>query len=406
MTAAGGALMGPAGAVPMPAPDTRKAVAHLVTPYLFSTGSWIHGQLLNNPRYRAVVMTQKTENLDVFPFEPVYDLSRRRAGVPGSGLVFEFSKYVLGRFPAAPYLEAARMQKVVLFHAHLGWEAARTIHLRRRLGVPFVTSFYGRDATMIPRKIRWKVLYKRLLAEGDLFIAEGGRMARTLEEIGAPREKIRVVHLGTDLDRIPFAERRPRPDGKATGLIAASFRPKKGIPYALEALARVAPRYPGLRLRVIGDGPMRAQIEARAARSDLSGRIDLLGYLPFPKYLKELRAADFMMAPSVTAPDGDTEGGAPVCLLDGQAAGLPIIASEHCDIPEVTLPGVSAFLSPERDVDSLARNLEALLSMPERWAEMGRAGRAHVEAEFDLRRQGERMADVYDEVLALGRASG
>lgn len=380
----------------------RPTVAHLITPYLFATGSWIHAQLMNNPRYRAIVLAQATENLEIFPFEPVHDLSRARR----SSASFAFSKYILGRFPAGPYVLPARAERAVLLHAHLGWEAARTIHLRRRLGLPFVASFYGRDATQVPRNPYWRLLYRKLFAEGDLFVAEGTFMGRTMEKLGCPREKIRVVHLGIDLSRIPFAARRPGPDGRIIGLIAASFREKKGIPYALEAVARAAKRFDGLRLRVIGDGPMRREIEGRIARADLAGRVDLLGYRPFPEYLLELQRAQFLMAPSVTARDGDSEGGAPVCILEAQAAGMPVIASEHCDIPEATVPGGSALLSPERDVAALAANLERLLERPEEWEAMGRAGRAHMESQFDVRRQGARMADLYDEALAMGPLKG
>ena len=379
--------------------DARPTVAHLVTPYLFVTGSWIHAQLLHNARYRAVVVTQGTENLDTFPFEPVYDLSHGRS--MGQRVRFAAQKYLWGRFPAGPYKDVAAREKVVLLHAHQGWEGARAVHLRRALGVPIVTSFYGRDATMLPRSAYWRALYARLFRQGDLFVAEGMCMGRTLEAIGCPADKIRVVHLGVDLERIPFAERRPKPSGAATGLIAASFREKKGLIYALEALARVAPRWPGLRLRVIGDGPLRGEIERRIARADLAGKVDLLGYRNGPAYLEELRNADFMMAPSVTASDGDCEGGAPVCLLDAQAAGLPVLATTHCDVPEVTVPGGSALLAPERDVARLAENLERLLAHPEEWPAMGRAGRAHVEAGFDVNRQGERMAELYDDALKL-----
>jgi colanic acid/amylovoran biosynthesis glycosyltransferase len=377
--------------------DERPAVAHLVTPYLFVTGSWIHAQLRHNPRYRPVVMTQATENPDLFPFEPVYDFGRGRS--IAAHAAFAFEKYALGRFPAGPYRDVAARERVVLLHAHQGWEGARTVHLRTLLRAPLVTSFYGRDATMLPRKAYWRRLYARLFREGDLFVAEGPHMGRTLEAIGCPPERIRVVHLGVDLAGIPFVERRPDPTGKVTGLIAASFREKKGIAYALEALARVTPRHPGLRLRIVGDGPLRREFERRIAQPDLAGKVELLGYRGFPAYLEELHEADFLMVPSVTAADGDCEGGAPVCLLDAQASGLPILATTHCDIPEVTVPGRSAFLAPERDAAALAERLERLLIHPEEWPAMGRAGRAHVEAEFDVRKQGERMADLYDDAL-------
>ena len=168
---------------------------------------------------------------------------------------------------------------------------------------------------------------------------------------------------------------------------------------ARPATVPLRPRFPQLRLRVVGDGPLRPQIEQRIARADLAGHVDLLGYLPYPAYREELARAHFLLAPSCTARDGDTEGGAPVCLLEAQASGLPVVATTHCDIPAVTLPGKSALLAPERDAVALARCLEELLLHPERWGEMGRAGRGHIEAEFDIRRQVQRMGEVYRELL-------
>ena len=141
------------------------------------------------------------------------------------------------------------------------------------------------------------------------------------------------------------------------------------------------------------------EIEGRVRSHGLGDRIDLLGYRPYPEYLEELARAHFLLAPSITAADGDSEGGAPVCLIDAQALGVPIVATTHCDIPEVTRPDGSALLAPERDVPALADRLDELLSHPERWAAMGRAGRAHIEAEFDIRTQVDRMADLYEELL-------
>jgi len=405
----------------------RPTVAHLVTPYLFSTGSWIHSQLMYNRDFRPIVITQRTENLDLFPFEPVYNLAARGP----ARLAAMAEKYLHGAYPPGPYRDILEREAVDLLHAHLGWEGARTVTLSRGPRRPFVVSFYGRDAGLLPRKLYWRILYKRLFKLADRVLAEGPHMGRVLAQIGAPPEKIRVVHLGIPLEEFPFAERGAATAGEAaapaageanpaaaavsealhadggeglgsgsvTALMAASFREKKGIAYALEAVARLAPRHPGLRLRVIGDGPLRPQFEARISRPDLRGRVELLGYQPYPVYRRELAAAQIFLAPSVTAADGDTEGGAPVCLLEAQASGLPIVATTHCDIPEVTRPGASALLAPERDAARLAELLEELLLHPERWPAMGRAGRAHVEAEFNIRTQVERMNAVYRELL-------
>lgn len=376
---------------------TPTTIAHLITPYLFRTGSWIHSQLTHNNEFRPIVVTQQTENPAAFPFSPIFDLAPRSAGAARPW--FLFSKFVLGRFPAAPYREIFAREGVRLAHAHLGWEGARTAHLARHPRLPFVVSFYGLDAGPTPRRAYWRPLYKRLFATADRVLAEGPHMGRVLAEIGAPEDRVRVIHLGIPLQEFPFAERLDPGDDPVVGLIAASFRQKKGIIYALEAVARLAPKHPRLRLRIVGDGPLHAEILARTQAPDLAGRVALLGYQPYEVYKRELTRAHFLMAPSITADDGDTEGGAPVCLLEAQATGLPVVASTHCDIPEVTRPGHSALLAPERDVGSLAACLDDLLSHPQRWPEMGRAGRAYMEAEFDIDRQVVRMNEVYRELL-------
>lgn len=372
-------------------------IAHLVTPYLFSTGSWVHSQLTRNREFRPIVIAQQLERPEQFPFEPVFDLSPRSRGAARPW--FLASKFLLGRFPARPYRQIIAREEVGLLHAHHGWEGARTVHLSRRRRLPFVVSFYGRDASLLPRKAYWRGLYKRLFASADRVLAEGSHMAGILTRIGAPAGRVRVVHLGIPLDEFPFHERHDPGDDPVVGLMAGSFREKKGTLHALEAVARLGPKYPRLRLRVIGDGPLRAAVLGRSQEPDLVGRVTLLGYQPYSSYKKELERAHFLMAPSVTAADGDTEGGAPVCLLEAQASGMPVVATTHCDIPEVTRPGESALLAAERDDDALAACLDELLSSPQRWPQMGRAGRAHMEAEFDIDRQVRRMNDIYRELL-------
>ncbi len=375
----------------------KPTVAHCVSPYLFLTGSWIHSQLKFARRHRPVVFTQSTENLDVFPFEPVHVTG------PQSGLdrlTYPFSRLVLGRFPAAPYARAVQETQARLLHAHLGWEGARVAPVARRLGLPLIVSFYGRDATLLPRKLYWRRLYRPLFRTATRILAEGHHMAKTLAEIGAPEDRIRVIHLGVDPGGFHFAERKAPAAGEPIiGLISASFREKKGIEYAIEATAQVREKHPAFRLRIVGDGPLRPHLESRITELGLSDVVELLGYQPYPVYREELERAHLFLAPSVVAKDGDTEGGAPVCLIDAQACGLPILATTHCDIPEITSPDQSSVLVPERDANALAEALNRLLSQPQSWADMGRKGRAHVEAEFDISRQVDRMADLYDEVL-------
>ncbi len=114
--------------------------------------------------------------------------------------------------------------------------------------------------------------------------------------------------------------------------------------------------------------------------------------------MEEARRHHVFVAPSVTAGDGDTEGGAPVSLIEMSASGMMIASSTHCDIPGVIVDGRTGFLSPERDVDALTANLRRIVTERDAWPAMQAAGRAHIEAEFDARRQGERLAAIYHEI--------
>ena len=74
---------------------------------------------------------------------------------------------------------------------------------------------------------------------------------------------------------------------------------------------------------------------------------------------------------------------------------MPVVSTLHCDIPYVTRPGESALLVPERDSAALAEALRTLLDHPERWEEMGRAGRRHIEANHDITREAGRLEERY-----------
>ena len=181
-------------------------------------------------------------------------------------------------------------------------------------------------------------------------------------------------------------------------LTYAAFREKKGLIYALRAFQKVCELYPEVRMRMIGDGLLRGEIEAEIGRLGLGDRVMLLGMQSHKASLGELGRAAVLLYPSVTASDGDTEGGAPVGLIEAMASGVPVVSSIHADIPHVVRDGECGLLFSEKDVAGLAEGLDLLLGSAERRAEMGREGRKHVEVHHNLRRQGEHLEEIYDRV--------
>lgn len=101
----------------------------------------------------------------------------------------------------------------------------------------------------------------------------------------------------------------------------------------------------------------------------------------------------------------DTEGQVLV-LQEAQACGLPVLATDHNGFPEGMLPGLSGFLVPERDVDSMAEKLAYMIEHPHLWPGWGRAGRAHVEAHYDIRKLSLRLEQLYRQAILTYRSAG
>ena len=296
-----------------------------------------------------------------------------------------------------------------LTHAHFGPSGYGFLKLKKIFNIPLVTTFYGYDLSLLPSQHpKWKMKYKKLFREGEIFLVEGNHMKKCLIELGCPEEKIIVQHLGIDLDLIKLVPRKLGEEKEIKILISSSFREKKGIPYAIEAFGRVKQAHPDLKLNltIIGDSggspaeeAEREKIFGVIQKYNLKDCVNMLGYQPYPVFLRELYRHHIFLHPSVHASDGDTEGGAPVSIIEASASGMPILSTTHCDIPEVVIGGESGYLVPERDTDALAEKLEFLVLNSDLWGNMGLSGREHIEKNYDVKKQVQRLEEIYDEIL-------
>ena len=293
-----------------------------------------------------------------------------------------------------------------ILHSHFGHYGWAELGAARSAGVKHVVTFYGLDVNFLPRQnARWgDKRYPELFSQIDLILCEGSHMGRCIAELGCPAHKIKVQHLGIRIDEIEFAPRSWHKGDPFRVLIAASFREKKGIPYALEALAKIQHRV-DLEITVIGDaGPEpRNQREKEKILSIIEKhgfkKIRLLGYQPQHVLMEEAYQHHIFLSPSVTASDGDTEGGAPVSLIEMSASGMMVVSTTHCDIPEVIVHKKTGLLAPERDAESLANHLIWLIEHPDQWEAMLQAGRQHVQTHYDAQTQGQQLANHYQDLV-------
>ena len=385
-----------------------KHVLHSFSCWLPRTQTWCHTQIRHLPsEIRSHVVCETTANLDEFPVARLHAVDAE----PWPRRIVEKVLRRLKHRRHPDYLrDCMRRLRPDLVHSHFGSIGWQDHALAREAGAPQVVTFYGADVTYLPRRDpRWRERYAGLFAGVGRVLCEGPHMARRVEGLGCPAGRIRVHHLGVSVGEIPCEPRTRRAEEPLRVLVAASFVEKKGIPDGIEALGRVAAETP-VELTLIGDAAAdprcRGQKEAILAaleRTGLGTGARLLGYQPHRVFFEELRRAHVFLAPSRTASDGDTEGGAPVGIIEASASGMPVVSTTHCDIPEVIRHRKSGLLAEEGDVGGLARHLSWIAAHPERWSEMGRAGRRHVEAEFDARTQARRLAAIYEELFAAPR---
>jgi colanic acid/amylovoran biosynthesis glycosyltransferase len=384
-------------------------VAHIVSRYYTLTQNWIRTQVKHLIRYRPLVLTWRTENLEDDWIPEYYALSER----PGwESLVNRALRRVLGYYPS--FCRAIRRSRSRAIHAHFGPRGHLALPLAKATSLPLITTFYGYDLALLPeRDPVWRQRYRDLFEQGARFLVEGHHMARQLQNLGCPESKITVQHLGIELARFPFQPRHLAEGEPLRILVAARFAEKKGIVYAIEGVGSLLQMGVDARLTIIGDASrseksqaVKKEVLAAIQRAGSADCVDLRGMQPRHELTKAYYEHHVFLQPSVRTSDGDNEGGAPVTLIEAEATGMPVVATYHCDIPEVVQDGITGLLAPERDSDALAYHLLSLATNPHQIEKMGEAGREHIIAEYDAEQQGQRLEMIYDEVTQYSGESG
>ncbi|WEX74438.1 glycosyltransferase [Sinorhizobium numidicum] len=278
-----------------------------------------------------------------------------------------------------------RLNECDVIVAHFGHNGARAARLKKwkRLRPPIVTIFHGYDVG-VPLRERDLRRYNDLFEYGALNLTVNDFFRQALVEAGAPEAKVAVHHMGIDLRKIPYEWKSWQ--GSPLQLISVCrLAEKKGVEFALRALAKLRAGAPGLawHYTIIGDGPLRQELEVLASELGINEQVSFLGSLAHEDVKQWLRRSHVFVLPSVTASNGDVEG-IPVALMEAMAAGLTVVSSYHSGIPELIEDQKTGFLAAERDVDTLANRLHFVAEHPEQCERIALQARRKVEAEFDM----------------------
>lgn len=224
--------------------------------------------------------------------------------------------------------------------------------------------------------------YDEFFESCDLFMPVCEVFKKKIESLGCDSSKVQVHYSGIDCSRFTFRVREFPTQGTLNIVSAGRFVEKKGLIYAIKAIAQLLKTYPRIRYTIIGDGVLKSVYRRFINRAGLSKQIIIDGWHPHDEYIALLDKAHIFILPSVTA-DNDDQEGIPNVLKEAMAMGLMVVATHHSGNSELIQDKISGFLVSERNSMAIAKAVTYLLENPQEWESIQRVAHYLVNKNFD-----------------------
>ncbi|HZN02441.1 MAG TPA: glycosyltransferase [Candidatus Polarisedimenticolia bacterium] len=298
-----------------------------------------------------------------------------------------------------------RRERIDVLHAHLFYANLAARFVGRLANVPVIlAAHHDTDVWMGPHHR----LLERLTAPLSHRVLACSEAVRryAIDRHGIRAERVVTLRNAIDPEAAPAgsgarararAEFQASEDDRVAGTLGRLDEPKKGLRVFIAAAARVAAADPHACFVLIGDGPARAGLERKAAALGLGDRVRFLGERT--DALSLLPGLDLLVQPSLWEGFG-------LSVLEGMAAGVPVVATRVGGLVEVVRDGVDGVLVPPEDAPRLAEAIAALFADPELRERFGVAGRTRARAEFHVDRLVVETASLYRALLPGGCPDG
>jgi glycosyltransferase involved in cell wall biosynthesis len=267
------------------------------------------------------------------------------------------------------------------FHVHFANRAAHTaIFLKEISKIPFSITAHGQD---FMKDLGNDDLLREICAAAEFVAAETDYSRELLcQRCPDSTGKIYRVYNGIDLEFFPApypSMANPAPPIVSVGRLVAF----KGFENLIDACGELARRGLDFTCEIIGDGPLRDDLQSKIDTLKLSSRVKLLGSLSQGAVIEKLRDADIFVLASVTDRQGASDV-FPTVIIEAMASSRPVVSTRLAGIPELVVHGETGTLVPPGDTGALAQALEELIRNPELRSRYGRAGRARIEQDFRI----------------------
>ena len=360
----------------------------------------IYRQITALKRCAPVVIAQKREQTERFPFEPVQIVPK-----PATHFLRRFwfrqvrdVPWQISDAELRALLRLLSRTDARLLHIYFGQIAVHLLPLIRAWENPSIVSFHGADVMVDMSKPVYREATLQMLDAVKLVLVRSESLRRALINLGCDPKKIEVQRTGIPLEEFAFHERSFPNDGEWRLVQAGRLIEKKGLPVTLRAFAVFLRKYPNAMLTIAGEGSLLDELQKLARELNIERRVSFTGFISQEQLRHIYYRTHIFVHPSQTGHDGNVEG-IPNSMLEAMASGLPVFATDHGGIPEAVENGVSGVLVRERDHEGLARALVNGAKDPAFVSQIARSGAEAVRKNFDLQLQAQRLEDIYLRII-------
>lgn len=240
--------------------------------------------------------------------------------------------------------------------------------------------------------------YIQLFENIDLFLPVSLSLAKNYSEHGFDLKKIHVLHSGVNLSLLPFHSYSPPEEGHYQAISVGRLVEKKGHLNTIKAVELLLKKGIKLKLLILGEGPLKKELQDYINSKKLNHYISLKGAQPHREVISLISKSDLFILSCVTGKDGNQEG-IPNVLKESMALGIPFVSTDHSGNKELVPSSYERFLSPENDFEKMAENIEALVSLDSRkLTDLLNENRKMIEREFDINLLTEKLYAIYREL--------
>jgi len=377
--------------------------------YLSPSMTFIYRQILGvqNSVKPFVLSSHKVENMNMFPFDPVYLKSRNFLRIKTNRI---FNKIygqhkLLSRKPKISYNQKRYFNKIIsnndvqLIHAHFGPSGVEILPLARDLNIPLVVNFHGYDGSILLKYNDYGERLRKLFDQAHILLPSYYMLNELNNKVGKI-EDYTVLYVGIPLDKFKHVERKPvkskyEKNERIIFLQVSNFVEKKGYYYTVYAFKDLLKHYENAELILAGDGQLKNEIQRLVNKLEIDDKVSFLGTVNQEQVIDLMGKADVFLHHSVTSVAGDKEG-IPTVIMEAMATGLPCISTVHAGIPELIEDEINGLLVEEKDINGYVLKMKELLEKENVYAVQARKT---IEKNFNLDIQVNKLITIYFELI-------